>query len=215
MNLIFQNKDFVAIDKFSGHLSVPGRFPDKDPRPVVGRDLESFLKQTIYPIHRLDCEVSGLILFALTAEAHREASQVFEKHQLQKTYQAITTKVTTDPLPTAGQKFTWKAQVQRGKKRSFISPHGKLSITEAEFVGPGIQEKTFHWNLKPITGRSHQLRFDLFRKGYPILGDVLYSGEKIREENKIFLRAIKIEFFQSEFVKKWNLPQQIEVKNLF
>lgn len=212
LKIIFQNDAFILLDKPSGYLSVPGRFPEKDSRLVVGIELEKEMNRQIFPVHRLDCEVSGLMLFALTAEAHRDANQIFEKHQVQKTYQALTTALKGQALPNAGDQFTWKARVLRGKKRSFESPHGKSSITEALYHG---QKEYLQWSLKPITGRSHQLRFDLSRHGFPIVGDVLYGGEAVANEEMIFLRACHLQFSNPDFCKKWKLPEEFSVEGYF
>lgn len=224
LKIVFQNDFFALVDKPSGYLSVPSRFPDQDKRLVVGVELEKKLDRQIFPVHRLDCEVSGLLLFALTPEAHREANQIFEKHQVQKTYQALATKIlatrSTDEKmkvrvvnPEIGEVFTWKTKVLRGKKRSYESPHGKSSITEAEYRG--VKDQRHCWSLKPITGRAHQLRFDLARHGFPILGDVLYGGEVIKEEEMIFLRACHIQFSKKEFCQRFKMPEEFSIQGYF
>lgn len=223
MKILFQNDFFVLLDKPSGYLSVPSRFPDQDKRLVVGVELQKQLDRQIFPVHRLDCEVSGIMLMALTPEAHRDANQVFEKHQVQKTYQALTTKmVPSIELESKvkyreihvqmGEILTWKTKVLRGKKRSFESPHGKLSVTEAQYQG---FTKYHQWSLKPITGRAHQLRFDLSRHGFPILGDVLYGGEEIEEKERIYLRACHLQFSQKDFCQKFKIPEQFSVPGYF
>jgi tRNA pseudouridine32 synthase/23S rRNA pseudouridine746 synthase len=150
----------------------------------------------------------------LNSQAHREANQIFEKHQVQKTYQALTTWKQGE-IPAPGSEYTWKARVLRGKKRSFESPHGKVSVTEAQFVGAGASQDQYHWKLRPVTGRSHQLRFDLARHGFPILGDVLYGGDVISEPEKIYLRAYRLEFLETDFYRRWDLPQEIQLEGLF
>lgn len=215
MKIIFQNEFFVMIDKNSGYLSVPSRFPDRDQRLVAGIELEKQLGQKVFPVHRLDCEVSGILMFALQAEAHKEANSIFEKHQVQKTYQALTSAQAGIQIPEIGKMFTWKAKVLRGKKRSYESPHGKLSVTEAIFQGLHNEKGQYRWTLKPITGRSHQLRFDLSRHGFPIIGDVLYGGNDIGKPEEIQLRACEIEFSNDDFCEKWKLPKQLKVVGLF
>lgn len=215
MNIIFQNESFVVIDKQAGYLSVPSRFPDQDRRLVAGLELEKVMGRQVFPVHRLDCEVSGILIFALSPEAHKDANRIFEKHQVQKTYQAITNIAVGVPVPDRDKEFIWKAKVLRGKKRSFESPHGKTSITEAIFKGVHQDSQTYRWLLKPITGRSHQLRFDLSRKGFPILGDTLYGGQDIGNSEKIFLRACQIDFSELDFCQKWQLPTSISVQGFF
>ncbi|MBS1983183.1 MAG: RNA pseudouridine synthase, partial [Bdellovibrionales bacterium] len=72
MKIVFENPHFLAADKAPGWLSVPSRLGADDARPCVGRELEK-THGRVWPVHRLDLEVSGLILFARNAEAHRAA----------------------------------------------------------------------------------------------------------------------------------------------
>lgn len=212
MKIIFQNSDFVALDKPSGWLTTPARFGEKDPRPVLGLELQKKLGQQIFPVHRLDFEVSGLVLFALNASAHSQANQQFENKKVQKTYQARTEK--QNPIsPAIGDSFEWKARVLRGKKRAYESPHGKPSLTLAKVVGH--DDEIFFWELRPVTGRSHQLRFDLARHGFPIVGDELYGAEILNSKDQIDLRSIEIDFLDEGFVERWKLPKKLQAEPLF
>ncbi len=214
MKIIFQNEFFVAVEKPAGWLTTPARFGDKDPRPVVGLELQKKLKKQIYPVHRLDFEVSGVVLYALDAKAHSQANTLFEGKQVQKTYRALTENKNPQP-PAVGENFEWKSRILRGKKRAYESPHGKPSLTLTQFQGAG-QVGSFSagllWELHPVTGRSHQLRFDLFRHGFPIVGDVLYGAEaQIAHPNEIALQSISLEFKDLEFCKRWKLPELLKI----
>jgi tRNA pseudouridine32 synthase/23S rRNA pseudouridine746 synthase len=210
---IFENEFFIIVDKNALILSVPGRDGEKDDRPILGRILEKDLGITIYPVHRLDYEVQGLIMFAKTPLAHKAANAWFEKKEVHKTYIAL-----SKALPgalgnfTTGVSLVWKCKLLRGKKRAYESPHGKDSTTKALLVS--IDEtNTFHWELNPITGRSHQLRFELFRHGHPILGDSLYSSDQSFNNGVgIALRSFRIDFSNSPGKEKFLLPDFVEIK---
>ena len=77
MNRIFENEALIVVDKPVNWLTTPAREAD-DPRPCLGRRLQDELGFRIFPVHRLDFEVSGLVLFAKTAAAHRLAQAWFE-----------------------------------------------------------------------------------------------------------------------------------------
>lgn len=202
---LFQNENFIALNKPAGILTTPPRFIEKDARAVLGRDLQATLGQQVYPVHRLDYEVSGVVLFALNAGAHRAASLWFEKRQVSKLYLAITeNQAGANPQ----QKFTWKAKVQRGKKRTYEHKAGKLSITKAEVLSS--MEGGLLWLLSPVTGRPHQLRFDLSRHGFPIWGDQLYGSTKPWKENAIALQSVVLQFNEGDFLN-WGLPAKIEL----
>jgi len=203
MKIIFQNEHFVAVDKPAGVLSVPARQAD-DPRPILGRELEKQLGQTIFPIHRLDAEVSGLVLYALQPKAHTQANGQFENRLVQKTYQAFS----KGGKFTAGEEGQWKALILRGKKRAYESPAGKVAVTQFKCLRRS-SEGYFEWRLFPKTGRSHQLRWELFRHDSLILGDTLYGSDEPWKEG-IALRSLSLEF-QAEFVKEFGLPAMLQV----
>ncbi len=212
MNFLFQNEHFVAVDKPSGWLTTPARFGDKDPRPVLGLKLQQQLGQQVFPVHRLDFEVSGLVLYALSAKAHSEANTLFEHKKVQKTYQARS-ELKGVAKPSVGETFQWKSRILRGKKRAYESPQGKPSLTKATFLGE--KNSFLHWTLQPVTGRSHQLRFDLSRHGFPIVGDVLYGANPGSAANQIDLRAVQIEFEEASFCERWKLPLKLKAEPLF
>src|SRR5579863_3072160 len=83
--IIFENEDFVALNKPAGMLSIPDR-EGKEP------SLKSWLKEkygNIFTVHRLDRGTSGLILFAKTESAHRHLSRAFEERSVEKIYTGI------------------------------------------------------------------------------------------------------------------------------
>jgi tRNA pseudouridine32 synthase/23S rRNA pseudouridine746 synthase len=209
---IFDNEHFIIVDKRPLVLSVPGRQGEEDTRPVLGRVLEEDLKITIFPVHRLDYEVQGLIMFAKTPKAHRAANIWFENKEVFKTYMALTKPLgpTNEPFKE-GADFVWKAKLLRGKKRAYESSHGKDSITQARLLK--IDNGVFHWELNPITGRSHQLRFELFRHNHPIIGDELYSSTEKFAGEGIALRAFKIDFSKTKNSKEFSLPDVLEINS--
>lgn len=192
-------------------LSVPGRLGVDDDRPVLGRILEADLGTTLLPVHRLDYEVQGLIMFAKTAEAHRAGNAWFEKKEVMKTYCALTTRLKGAPVQDfpIESELQWRSKLLRGKKRAYESPHGKDSTTIAKLKR--IEGEVFHWELNPITGRSHQLRFELFHHNHPIIGDELYSSDKKFLENGIALRSFKIDFSNATNASKFSLPKIVEI----
>ena len=203
LKIVFQNEHAVIVDKPAQWLSIPGRSPD-DKRPILGKLLEQKIAKKIYPVHRLDAEVSGLILYGVTPEFHKDASNLFENKTVQKTYQAITELRNFELNKT----MTWTCKIFRGKKRSFEAAHGKESITKATVVEQG--KKFLDWRLQPITGRSHQLRFELARHDAPIVGDTLYGSKQTWTEPGIALRAIQIDF-PEDFASRWSLATSVKV----
>ncbi len=207
--IIWENENYIALDKPSGALSIPGR--DKDSSKPVLLELAGLKNHLI--IHRLDFEVSGIMIIAKNANAHQIANAWFENKEIQKTYQAWT-ECGANKI-SENEKFHWESNLLRGKKRAYESPNGKPSITDAEFKNYSNSNdlKFMSWLIYPKTGRSHQIRFELYKHGFPILGDTLY-GSKTILENKIALRAIKLDFTQCEKAKELGLPESLEATHL-
>jgi tRNA pseudouridine32 synthase/23S rRNA pseudouridine746 synthase len=195
---VFLNDAFVAVDKPAGWLTVPSRWGERDERPCLGRALEA-VHGRLWPVHRLDEEVSGLVLFARTADAHRAASRWFESREIKKLYSALS----EAPVPAltgfaVGARFDWQCRLLRGKKRAYESPVGKPARTLALVVtvdagAAGATGPAVRWELAPLTGRSHQLRYELARHGCPILGDALY-GSIAPWADGIALRSVRLDF---------------------
>ena len=186
-SVVANHSDWVVVDKEAGVLSVPPRFPDKDSRPILGRLLETELQCRLFPVHRLDYEVSGLLIFAKNPETQKRLSQCFESRRAQKTYEALVAS------PPSSGPSTWENKIVRGKKRSFYAPHGQDSVTLLRSVTQ--VPKTSFWKLllEPKTGRPHQLRLDCSQNLSPIVGDQLYGSTMNLQGNAIALRAVRLE----------------------
>ncbi len=217
--IIFQNENFIVCDKLPQVLSVPAREKD-DSRPCLGLSLQRYLKTQVFPVHRLDYEVSGLILFAINSQSHKESQKWFLNRKINKKYEAVTKnqdfthwpeKIATHRETFIIQKkdtYTWKTQILRGKKRSYESAHGEWSETLATV--DSLTDSQILWNLQPLTGKPHQLRLELSRRGFPILGDHLYGSKENWKFPGIGLRAVELDM--SDVADRLGLPEIITLK---
>ena len=201
------------IDKPSGVLSVPSRMGKLDKRPVAGLILQEQIGRRLFPVHRLDEEVSGLLLFALTHESHRAANGWFEEHQIRKIYEAISITPPTEYQPHLGKEQLWHSKLMRGKKRAYDADYGKASITRAKLVKYDAHISI--WHLEPKTGRSHQLRYEMTKHGFPIDGDVLYGSKRQGPSGGgIGLRAVNLDFSELEDRSSYGLPESIMLETM-
>lgn len=211
IKIIFENENIVAADKPGGWLSVPSQWGEEDPRPVLSLELPKQLGLSLLPVHRLDLDVTGIILFAKNTHAHQSANRWFEARSITKIYEAWTEGDAPTDLKQ-GQLVEWSSTLHRGKKRSFVSPHGKLAVTRAHWMG-SVDNSTVgpaqRWLLEPLTGRPHQLRVELSRHGFPILGDKLYGAQKEFLPNIMALRAVKLDFSEEPQARALGLPKEI------
>lgn len=210
-NKIFENAHFLVVDKPAGWLSVPSRIGARDERPCLGVFLQDQLGAQLWPVHRLDEEVTGVILFAKTAAAHKSANAWFESHAIKKTYEAF-----TDSGDTPDGKQTWEARLMRGKKRAYEAPHGKPSTTEATVISSVALDDgaATLWQLHPVTGRPHQLRYELMRHGFPIIGDVLYGSKRTFTKAGIALRCVTIDVSTIPAASALGLPPTLTASPL-
>jgi 23S rRNA-/tRNA-specific pseudouridylate synthase len=216
--VVFQNENFIVCDKGANVLSVPAR-EVKDPRPCLGLELQRELKTQIFPVHRLDYEVSGLIMYALSSKSHGESQTWFQQRKIQKNYTARTglqnfsrwpenIKTDRSAIEVGAEKvLVWRTQMQRGKRRSFESTHGEWAETHARarFFESGLE-----WDLYPVTGKPHQLRFELARRGFPIWGDALYGSAQKWPLPGIALRAIELDL--AKISNRLGLPENMKLK---
>ena len=152
--ILFESKNAVIALKPSGVLSVPTRLGSSEKRPILSLELKRLLKTEILPVHRLDFEVGGLILFAKSKEFHKVANLWFENSKVKKKYLALTEDTPIELTPQSnplhkviqladtsiGQTYLnpqhWESYLVRGKKRAFEAPYGQKAITEAQVLTP-------------------------------------------------------------------------------
>jgi len=171
ISILYQDDDCVAVMKPCGVAAVPERADDETCLSFL---LACQLGRRVFPVHRLDKEVSGVILFALSAAAHRALNTAFEQREVHKTYLAV-----------AHGAMAGDSGVIRHPIRAFGSGRmgvdaakGKPSETRYEVV-----ERRGAYSLvrlHPLTGRRHQLRVHLYSVGHPIAGDPLYGDPGLR-----------------------------------
>jgi len=189
-DVLDRSPELIVVRKPAGYLSTPSR-DRAETRPCLGTILQKDLGQQIYPVHRLDFEVSGPLIFALNPKAHSSANAWFEQGLIRKTYLAV---AEASHAPT--DELLWESLLVKGKKRSFEAPYGKPSITMARCLGDYKLPETSLWKLSPVTGRSHQLRFEMAKRIAPIWGDLLYGSKIAHEVHKMALQCVELNLIQ-------------------
>jgi 23S rRNA-/tRNA-specific pseudouridylate synthase len=192
--VVHESGSVVIVDKPHGWLTIPGRAGAADPRPVLSRHLEERYGARIWIVHRLDRGVSGLVLFARDAGAHRLLCGWLERHEIVKEYEAW-----TGGSPPGAPDAVWEGWLIQGKRRvhEAASPgKGKHARTVARCAGAGTRGglRFLRWTLLPETGRTHQIRCQAAARGFPIVGDALYGSEVPFRPDAIALRAVRLTF---------------------
>ena len=158
-SIIFENHEFLLIDKPAGWLSIPGRTPEAT---VITQWLEQRLSQPAWVVHRLDRFTSGIMLYAKNKEAHQLANSWFFKREVKKIYHFIAISPPSRPA------IQIKTPIQ-----------GKPSQTLFEVIEKG--PRAFLGKATPMTGRFHQIREHAKIAGFPLLGDTAYGGPEFFE----------------------------------
>ena len=186
---MYQDDQLLVLDKPSGLLSVPGKSPDHADCLLV-RAQEACPDALL--VHRLDMETSGVFIMAKTKQAQRHLSLQFENRNTKKTYVAqVWGHLESDEgqvdLPLI---CDWPNR----PKQMVDFENGKQAITDwtgvARAYQSGDNSPYTRVELRPKTGRSHQLRVHMLALGHPILGDQLYAeGEALQAANRLHLHA--------------------------
>lgn len=195
LEIIFADQELAVVNKPGGLLAVPGRGPDKQDS-VVSRLQEHFPEAIEQPaVHRLDMATSGLMLLALSAEAHRHLSGQFSRQQVEKVYIALLDGAVREESGEIRLRF--RLDPENRPYQVYDPVQGKLGITcwrHLSLCGSKVCPQT-RIEFIPLTGRTHQLRLHAAHPlglECPIIGDSLYGSG--RKGDSMYLHATRLSF---------------------
>lgn len=182
--IVFEDSQMVVVDKEKGLLSVA------DDRKIH-KNLHSLLKarrpkSRVYPIHRLDRDTSGLIMFAYTPIAREFLKEELKQRRVKREYRAIV------EGKLEKKKGIWKDTLLEDANlfmRSSIN--GQLAITQYEV----LRESALYTELRIQlgTGRKNQIRVQASLRGHPVVGDLKY-GSSMNPFHRLALHAKRLSF---------------------
>lgn len=196
MNILFEDKDFLVINKPSG---IPVHHGIKTEHALTDEILQKYSeiasvgeKDRPGIVHRLDQDVSGVMLVARTKKGYQYLRELFDEHAIQKEYTVLVYGKVQKPegeinFPLGRSKEDWR--------RIATKQDGKVSRTLFEVL-KSYQQYTL-LQVRTITGRTHQIRVHFYAYGHSIVGDPVYHIERYRPRkdiSRIFLHASKISF---------------------
>jgi tRNA pseudouridine32 synthase / 23S rRNA pseudouridine746 synthase len=171
--ILYRDADILIIDKPAGLAVHAG--------PKTGQDLEALLpalrldgREVPKLAHRLDTDTSGCLVLARHAKALTRLGRAFSGRDVEKTYWAV---VEGGPEADLGRiDLPLKKLNDRSGWRIVVDPAGLPAVTDFRVLGRGAG---FAWlELKPETGRTHQLRVHAREAGWPMAGDPFYGSGK-------------------------------------
>ena len=182
--IIDNNDDFIVLNKSSG-ISVQGGTKSRKNLIDIFAKSEIFKNTKPYSVHRLDKDTSGVFIIAKTRESAQLLTSLFRLRKVYKTYLAI---------------CHGELQSNLGEwNDDLIRYNGKTKIIEKAKTFYRVIDKNSDASLvelKPITGRKHQLRKQLFAIGQPIFGDTKY---KLSNFNKGINKNLMLHSYQIKF----------------
>ncbi len=184
-DLLHADTALLVFDKPSGLLSVPA----KPPGPadcLEARARAAFPKALL--VHRLDRDTSGIMVLARTRQAQRHLGWQFERRQVRKLYLA---RVAGEVAGESGRiDLPLICDWPNRPKQMVCHARGRPSVTDWRVVGR--EKGATRLELRPLTGRSHQLRVHLAAIGHPMLGDPFYGDPAAAD--RLQLHAARIGF---------------------
>lgn|SRR5690606_586984 len=190
IEVIYEDDNTLVVNKPSGLTThpVPGHREDTLLNGLVHYQNENNLSGKLRPVHRLDKDTSGVILFAKSKEAHDFYSKQFEQNKVQKTYYAVVKGDFRKYLKDRNKEYiivqNYLARSTKNRKLMVsVSPQlGQVAVTNIFFekYWKGLKGTYSLVKVEPKTGRTHQIRVHLAGLRFPVVGDPFYSRERYK-----------------------------------
>lgn len=185
LQILYRDDDLVAINKPHGLLvhrtpiaAEAGHYALQLVRNLVGHN--------VYPAHRLDRKTAGVMLFTNTGEANSLMQQAFMNRQVDKTYHAIV----RGWLPDEGE-IDYPLKDERGRSLDAFTRFACLQRSEIPLPSAGFSTSRYSLaEIKPLTGRMHQIRRHFAHIFHPVIGDVKHGCNK---QNRLLRRHFQLD----------------------
>lgn len=207
LDIVFQDEYFVAVNKPAGML-VHRSWLDKHETQFVMQTLRDQIGQHVFPLHRLDRPTSGVLIFALSSDVASQVMPMFANHEMVKTYHAIVRGWIEEAgrldyaLKVELDKIADKHASQEKEAQEAITDYHTLAKAEIPYsTGKFPTTRYCLMELKPLTGRKHQLRRHMAHLRHPIVGDTTHGDGKhnklfreVYDSHRLLLHASSLEF---------------------
>lgn len=173
--ILFQDEHLLVVDKPHFLPVIPsGRYLHET---LLVRLKKKFQFEHLTPIHRLDRETAGVILFSHNPASRGDYQSLFHKREMHKVYEALAATLSRQQLP-----LTYRSRLVAGEpffrmREASGEPNAETHIEMLEKRGDVAL-----YRLRPVTGKKHQLRVHMAELGIPIINDSFYPellGEKV------------------------------------
>ncbi len=211
LEVLYEDNHIIAINKKPTMIVQGDKTGDK---PMIDMVKEYIKEKYDKPglvfagvVHRIDRPVSGVVLFAKTSKALDRLNALFKNREMEKTYWAIIKNA--PPAPTGNLVNYLIKNPEKNFTTSYDEPKEGAMRSELNYKVIGKTDTYYLVEVKPITGRPHQIRTQLAKIGCPIRGDSKYGFQRGNPDLSINLHARSIEFIHP--IKKEPIRIEAEV----
>lgn len=181
IGILYDHPDFVVVNKPSD-VAVQNEQNQSGILPALCQQLKF---DKLWLVHRLDKVTSGILILAKHADAAATFGRMFEQKQIDKYYLAVSTK---KPKKKQG---TVKGGMEKVRDGIWMLNKTDNNLAHSEFFSFSVLSKVRLFVVKPLTGKTHQIRVALKSLGSPILGDGLYKADA---SDRVYLHAYCVKF---------------------
>jgi RluA family pseudouridine synthase len=199
-DVVFQNDDFIVVNK-------PALLPV---HPTLDNSIENLLSllqeqmaESVFSLHRLDLETTGLILFAKSESARTYFNALFENRRITKIYKAV---VPAGDLSLGHYRHWMEKNPRSPKKIRSVEKQGHVPV-ELNILGCAefdSQSSCMVVDVELLTGKTHQIRSQLAHMGFPLVADSMYNGLPFEEKkfNHFLLHACELQFVDPKGISR-------------
>lgn len=173
LSIVYEDEALIVLDKPAGILVHPtaNRIEGTLANRLLGYYQKTAQPCAVHILTRLDRDTMGLVVYGKNAFIHAALMEAMAAGQMQKTYYA---EVIGSPPQTEGEIDLPIARLRQGSLLRCVREDGKRAVTRYRVLAK--KDKTTLLELRPLTGRTHQLRVHCSHLGFPIVGDPQYGG---------------------------------------
>ncbi|WP_318491948.1 tRNA pseudouridine(65) synthase TruC [Photobacterium leiognathi] len=207
LEILYRDEYLIAVNKPAGML-VHRSWLDSHETVFVMQTLRDQIGQHVFPLHRLDRPTSGVLLFGLSSEIAAEMMPMFAGRDMHKTYHAVVrgwikeAAVLDYPLKVELDKIADKNASEEKEAQPAVTAYEPLATVETDIaVGRYPTSRYCLVEMKPETGRKHQLRRHMHHLSHHIIGDVNHGDGRhnrmFREHydcHRLMLHASRLQF---------------------
>jgi len=189
-NVIYEDGDLVVVNKLAAVPVLPDKSGDSSLKDFLA---ESRPGKFVEPAHRLDRRTSGVVAFAKTKRCLATLSEAFRERRVAKTYWAVTEKAPETASGTLRHRLIHDKRTNQSK--ALPADGGQDGdIGELSYEVVGKSDRYFLLAVKPLTGKTHQIRAQLSAAGFPVRGDLKYGARRSTRNGLIMLHARSLSF---------------------